>query len=232
MLPSKISKEELVLYSLNRLLESENEKDPFTKENLANTLDISYGTLDIYLGKLKKNGYIVRRKRKFPRSLSDSLELTGEGREEVVKIKDRIGNEFLTPENHNIHSMVPLKVVLERIKDPLEEVLFLSLYHSIRSFDLYSYLQMMKDLREDSNMVRILSDLQEEPKQSELPVAGTFFRACFFGDISPEEFLDEKGDYGNVFNLLLVAEANQKQARLGQARTIYDHLLSGKIKLT
>jgi tetratricopeptide (TPR) repeat protein len=231
-LPTRISKEELVLYSLSRLLDAESEKGPYTKENLSNILDISSGTLDIYLLKSKNKGFLIRKKKKFPRSLSDSLELTKEGRKEAVKIREKIGKEFLTPENHNIHSMVPLDLFLDRILDPLEEILFLTLYHSIRSFDLQSYLQMMKDLREDSNMVRILSDLQEEPEHPGLPVAGTFFRACFFGDISPEAFLDEEGGYGNVFNLLLVAEANQKQGRLEQARTIYDHLLSGKLNLT
>jgi tetratricopeptide (TPR) repeat protein len=81
-------------------------------------------------------------------------------------------------------------------------------------------------------MVRVLSDLQERPESPTLPVAGAFFKACFFGDLPPDYLEEGKTYYDDVFNLLLVAEANQKQGRLEQAKMIYDHLLSGKIKLS
>lgn len=229
---TSIVKEDLVLYSLYRLLTLDLESRAYNRNHLSNALDISIGTLDLYLTKLKNGGFILRNKKKYPKSLSDSVEITNDGINRANEIRKSINGEFLTPENHNIQSMVSLGVVLDRIRDPLEEILFLSLYHSIRTFDLKSYLQMMKDLRADSNMVRVLSDLQEGPEHTSLPVAGAFFRACFFGDISPDDLMRADNYCDNVFNLLLVAEANQKQGRLKQALTIYEHLLSGKMKLT
>jgi len=81
-------------------------------------------------------------------------------------------------------------------------------------------------------MVRTLSELQERPAQPAVNIGGALFRACFYGDIPPEEFLKGEGSDANIFDLLLIAEAHQKQGRLNEAASIYEHLLSGKLRLT
>jgi len=117
---------------------------------------------------------------------------------------------------------------IDLLYDPLEEILFISIYFSLTSFDIYDLLRTLKDLRVDSNMVRTLTELQQEPQQPAMNIGGALFRACFYGDIPPEQFLKEDGTDTNVFDLLLIAEANQKQGRLKEAASIYNHLLSGK----
>lgn len=229
---TKVSKEDLVVYSLSRILDPENGRSDLSREDLMDVLDISRKTLDQYLSSSKKNGYIIRHQKKYSDSISETIELTHKGINRSTLIRRSLNEMHLTPENHNINVMVPLGIVLDRIKDPIEEILFLSLYTSTRTFDLDMFLKMLKDLRSGSNMVRVLSDLQQQPDQEALPSAGAFFRACFFGDISPEEMLENDTCFGNVFNLLLVAEANHKQGRLDQADAIYNHLLSGKVNLT
>ena len=84
---SRTKKEEIVLYSVMRLLEMENEQKQYSRDILANALDISKNTLDLYLSKLQKNGYLVRKKKRYPRMLKDSVLLTAVGREEAKRIR-------------------------------------------------------------------------------------------------------------------------------------------------
>ena len=226
-----LRKEELVLYALSQLDKEERPNVRFSKEQVANALDINISTLDLYLSKMRKAGSIKRHKKKYVTDFRQTYDILPPGMERLEKILSSIEAQILTPERHNTPSIVPVSRVLSRIDDTLEKVFFLSLYSKVPRFDLLFYLETIKTAKQDTNIINLIGDLETDGR-SAVPVVETFFKTCFFGDINACP-LDEIGtDHVNVNTLLLVAEASYKQGRFREAMTIYDHVLSGKMKIT
>ncbi|MBN1539353.1 MAG: tetratricopeptide repeat protein [Candidatus Thermoplasmatota archaeon] len=226
-----LQKEELVLFAISLIKEDERPNVRFRKEQLANALDINATTLDLYLGKLKKAGCIERHKKKYVEDVRQTYDILDQGRERFREILSNIEKENLTPERHNIPSIVPVSRILTRIGDPLEKIFFLALYSKVIRFDLPFYLETIKTAKEDSNIVNVLSEAGEETPLG-VPIVETFFKTCFFGDVNSCMLEELASKQMNVNTLLLVAEASYKQARFDEAMSIYDHLLSGKVKVT
>jgi len=226
-----LKKEDLVLYALSLLEGDDRPNVRYTKEQAANALDINATTLDLYLSKVKKSGWIERHKKKYVDDFRQTYDITLSGRDKLEEVISDIEKETLTPERHNIPSIVPVLRILARIDDILEKIFFLALYSKVMRFDLPYYLETIRTAKEDSNIVNVLSDVDEDHTHT-VPIVETFFKTCFFGDINASLLEDLTAKQMNVNTLLLVAEANYKQARLNEAMSIYQHLLSGKVSIT
>jgi len=226
-----LKKEELALYALNRLKTDYRPNSKYTKEHLSFALDISNNTLDLYMSKLKKDGFIIRHKKKYVDDFRQTFELTGLGKEKVIEIEEYFSKEVLTPERHNIPSIVKITTILTRIPDELEKIFFLSLYTRLKRFDLPFFLETMRTAKTDSNMVKVLYDIEKgEDKVDEVPIVEMFFKTHFFGGVDMDEMEKIAGTGSNVNTLLIVAEASIKQGRFDEARAIYDYLLSSKVR--
>lgn len=226
-----ISKEDLVLYALSLLEADERPKVNFSKENLAYALDISILTLDLYFTHLKNNGFIIRHKKKYYDDLRQTIETTPEGKKEIEKIQKEIDLEILTPERHNIYSTIKIVTIMKRIDDVLEKIFFLSLFTRLKRFDLPFFFETLKTAKQESNMVKVLSDIEQTGEdQEEVPVVEMFFKTKLYGNNDLEEFEKESFAGTNVNSLLIVAEASIRQARYNQARTIYEYILSPRLK--
>ncbi|MGA1848034.1 MAG: hypothetical protein ACMUHB_01715, partial [Thermoplasmatota archaeon] len=226
-----MKKEELVLYSLNLLEGDSRQNSTYSKEQVANALDIGMGTLDLYMTNLKRDGHIDRNKKKYIDDFRQSYTITRPGKDHYEGIASRIRSETLTPERHNIPSIVPVSKILDRIDDVLERIFFVSMFTKVPRFDLPFYLETVRTAREDSNIFNLLYDAGDDSPEP-VPIVESFFRSCFYGDFT-ESKLDELVTEGlNVNTLLLVSEASYKKARFNESMSIYDHLLSGRVKIT
>ncbi len=230
---SRLVKEELVLYSLDLLIrKEEEERATISLDQMADAFGISKGTLDLYFTNLRKMGAIERHRKRYSRSISESFSISPEGKVELGKIEAKIMNLNLDPVKHNVPSIVPLNMVLSMFRDPLEKIMFLSIFQSSRSIDLFNYLQAIKEIRPESNTFRTLDHLMEDDEGTHPPIATTFFRACLIGDVELDDITDMEDCAEDAFHLLLLAEINQKQGRLDSSMIIFDHLLSGRIKIS
>jgi tetratricopeptide (TPR) repeat protein len=234
MMASRVHREHLILYSLDLLLDASSKPGAhqYTKENLSSALEISPKTLDLYLTKLSGKGLIKRSRKKYASSLVDSLSITLGGTKELERLEGIASKMVLTPERHGISSVIPLKNIIDRIRDPLEKVFFFSVYISVPQFDLIDLMHTLHDIAPGSDITQIISELEPVPETGPLPVPEIFFRSSLFGNIVPEELDTLDGSSQDVNALLILAESYHKRGKLQQAKMIYDHLLSGKVKLT
>jgi tetratricopeptide (TPR) repeat protein len=224
-----LHKEDLVLFALHLIEGDDRPNSHYTKESISYALDISLNTLDLYFTKLKGAGLVIRHKKKYYDDIRQTIELTPEGRKRIMVIDDGIEHEFLTPERHNIPSIVKVRTVMNRIDDLLEKIFFLTLFNRLKRFDLPLFLQTIRTAKQDSNIVKALSDI-EKGEAEEVPIVEMFFKSHLYGDINLKT-IEEKGfDGSNVNTLLIVAEANTKQGRFNDARSILEYILSPRIK--
>lgn len=220
-----LKKEEIVLYALNAIEDINRYDMKFTKDDIAVALDINTNTFDLYLTKLSKADQIDRKKKHFIQDIRDSYDITDTGREEISRINERIASEHLTPERHNIRSIVPIVTILERIIDPLERIFFLALYSKLKRFDLPLFIETMRTTRQDNNIVSLMNKMGEKDVIDDTPVIDAFFKGCFYGitDIDMEKIDD--GMVNDPNTLLIIAEASMKQGRYTDSRMIYEHIL-------
>lgn len=229
----QISRDELVLLGLDKLMNGRERPDPYTKEDLATALDISEKTLNEYFTKLKKEGLIERNQRKFVKDLDTIIKIKPAGMEKVDLLNTMIGRMVLTPEHHNIPSCIKVEVILDRIRDPLEYIFFLSLYTSTADFDLIMFLDAMKISKSDHNIVNIFSEMDlDEEDLGRVPFIVTFSKSSFHGQFE-KGLLNEDPSIGMDVNaLLIIAESHQKQGRLNEAMYLYEYILSPKNRIT
>jgi tetratricopeptide (TPR) repeat protein len=229
----RISRDELILIGLDLLL-SESEKGiSYNKEDLSVALDITEKTLNDYLTKLKKAGLVERNQKKFIKDLDSTVSITENGKERLEVLWESVNRLVLTPEHHNIPSIVKVKLILDRLRDPLEKVFFLSIYSANKDFDLFMFLDALKISKADSNIINIFSEMDlEEEEISRIPFIVTFSKTSFHGGFDQE--LLQKDGWGerDPNAILVIAEADQKQGRLNDAKAYYDYLLSQHFKLT
>lgn len=229
----RISRDELVLLGLDKLINDRGPRDPYTREDLATALDISVKTLNEYLTKLVKADLIDRNQRKFIKDLDTIITITSKGLERVKMIQSNVDKMVLTPEHHNIPSCIKVRTILDRIQDPLEMLFFLSLYASKKDFDLIMFLDALKITRADSNIVNIFSDMDlDEGEIARVPFIVTFSKTSFHGDFEKEILEKDGWEERDVNALLIIAESEQKQGKLNDALTLYQYILSGKNKIT
>jgi tetratricopeptide (TPR) repeat protein len=229
----QISRDELVLLGLDRLINGRERVDPYTREDLANALDISEKTLNEYLTKLKKAGLIERHQKKFINDLDYTVKITPKGMDRVGMIWHGIDRMVLTPEHHNIPSCIKVNVILERIRDPLELIFFLSLYSSLNEFDLIMFLDTLKISKTDHNIVNIFSEMDlDEEEASRVPFIVTFSKSSFHGGFE-KDLLKKDASMGMDVNaLLIIAESHMKQGKLKDAHMLYEFILSPRNKIT
>lgn len=229
----KISRKDLVLVGLDLLLDKDGFAVSYTKDDLALALDIEPSTLGDYLTALKKSEFIEKSNRKYVKDLNDVVTLTEKGKEQIEIIREGIELLVMTPEHHNIPSIIKVSLILDRLKDPLEKLFFLSVYLANREFDLFMFLEAIRVSRADSNIINLFSDMEvEEKRPSRIPFIVTFSKTSFHGGLN-EDIMNKDGwTEKDPNNILVIAEVDQKQGRLNDAMTYYDLLLSPGYKLT
>lgn len=227
----EIYKEELVLYSLSILESDERPHVKYSREDLAYALDISMNTLDLYFTKLKNQHFVIRHKKKFYDDLRQTIETTPEGKKRIMDIQRRIDLEVLTPERHMIPSTIKITTILKRIDDDLERIFFLALFTRVKRFDLPFFLETIKTAKEESNMVHVLKEFEQKGEGvEEIPVLDMFFKTKLYIEGYHQIMEQDRDLSSNVNALLIVGEANTRQARYNDARAIYEYILSPRIQ--
>lgn len=183
--------------------------------------------MDLYLCKLKSAGLIDRRKKRFARDLRGIIELTPSGRNRLRGIRNTMEGKVLSSKFHNISGAVTLRSILERIKDPVEKVFFLSLFNYNTSFDLVTYLMLSEMSRDETNLLNVLAcNGQPWLKGRSGSFPDQLFNASLYGNIDAEVLSSAFWEKGSEDVLLLLAEAKIKIGRLEEAKMVHDHLLS------
>ena len=228
----KIDKQSLALYSLFLIREDDRGRE-YHSEHVANAMGISPNTLDLYISRLVKKGYIIKQKKRYLKDLNQTVSFTQEGLEEVERIRGQVNALLLTTDRHNIPKIIKVIVILDRIRDPLEKVFFLLLYHKVRSFDLPMYLNTLRMAKMDINLVDIFSDMDVGSEEKvTLPFVESFYSTSLWGKIDAELPLDDVWRENYTNTLLLLAEAYLRQGKMKEARTIHSYLLDMRGDIT
>jgi len=155
----KILRDELVLIGLDLILTSDKKHPRYTREDLGQTLDISVKTLNSYLTELKNLEFIQVKHKKFVDDIGSIVDITSSGRERLDSLWKIINSSKLTPEYHNIPTVVNMNVILDRMRDPLEKLFFLSVYYHNKEFDLMAFLSILKITLSDSTLVNVFDEI-------------------------------------------------------------------------
>jgi tetratricopeptide (TPR) repeat protein len=226
-----MQRKELVLYSLAIMQESKTDEENYYKQNLANAMDISSRTLDQYFTDLAKDGYISKKNTKFKKPLNDLVSLTPMGLKELSLVDDMVSQFLLTPERHNIPSCISVDSILKRIRDPMEKIFFLSMFTRLKRFDLTLFMDTMKYNRSDSNLVKILSDVNSDKVNNDITtIADSLYRTYLFEDFDEKTFLDSADLHKDLDSILVLATAYHRQGRNNDARILYNIVLSEKAR--
>lgn len=231
----KISRGDLVLIGLDLTLERNPGSVEYTREDLALTLDVTKKTLNSYLTKLKKGNYIEMVQKKFVDDMDKLITITPLGRSRLIYLWKMIDELDLTPERHNIPSVIKVRAILDRMMDPLEKLFFLSIYSYDKEFDLMNFLTLLKISLSDSNLVNIFSDMDmdmDSGDRTNIPFIVSFSKTSFHGGYSKKVINEEDSVKLDPRILLMIAETDMRQGKLKDAKTLYEFILSGKFKLT
>ncbi len=229
----KLSKEDLVLYSLH-LIKQDNRTDrEYTKDSLSNAIGISNNTLDLYITRLKMQGFLVRFKKKYVHDMRKTVDITQTGQEYVNSLTKNLECLLLTEERHNIPSCMEMTKVMAQLPDPLEKAFFLSLYNQTKYFDLPMFLNSFRLSRDETNLLKVFCDVESNPcgfiKES---FVESFFNASLYGNIETEKLRTEVWPKEDVNALIILAHAKIKSGRFEDAKMIHDHILTTRTDLT
>ncbi len=220
----KIAKESLALYSLD-LIRGKDGGREYRVEQVANAMGISPNTFNLYVSRLVKEGLITKQKKRYLKDLNQTVTFSQKGSDEVQNIENRVGELLLTTDRHNVPKMIKVSSILGRIKDPLERVFFLSLYHKVRYFDLPMYLNTLRMAKMDVNMVDIFSDLEIDKKDTtRLSFVESFYNTGLWGKIDKELPMEDVWKENDTNTLLVLAEAYLRQAKIDEARVIHRYI--------
>lgn len=226
-----IERKELVLYSISMINRAETDID-YSKNHLASAMDISTKTLDQYLKELDRAGFLSRKHSKYHRDLDYLVSLTPLGYEELKQLNDEIDRMTLTPERHNVPTCIPMKQILNRTRDPMEQIFLLSLFTKTKSFDLMMFLSALRITKSDSDLMKVFSEMGSEEGSGSggLNIADGIFKTYYFTDFNEDKLLSAGKGKKDIDSLLILGNAYQRQGRNNDARMIFDHILSEKMR--
>lgn len=228
----KLSKEDLVLYSIYLISKDGRPDQNYRKEQLANALGISDSTLNLYMTRLKSDGLINRTKKKFAPDIRGTADLTQEGTRRVMQIDSMIDAMVLTEERHNIPSCIEVRTILMKINDLMERIFFLGLYTQNKYFDLPMFLNTMKVSREDTTLLNIFSNIDANPCGTRHEsFVETFFNASLYGEIDKDIITSDIWRKEDIDALIILAEAKLRMGKFEDCSMILNHLLTDRTDL-
>ncbi len=228
----KVDKESIVLYSLHIVRHEDGERE-YRKEQIANAMGVAPNTFDLYLYRLVKRGLINRKKKRYQKDINKTITFTTDGFEEIERIEKTVDKLLLTTERHNISNMIKVQTILNRIKDPLEKVFFLSLYQKVKYFDLPMYLKTLRVAKMDINIVDIFSDLEvRSEEKTRLSFVESFYNTCLYGGAREGLSMEDVWKENDTNTLLVLAEANLRQGKIDEAREIHRYILDMRKDMT
>mgnify|MGYP001414941286 FL=1 len=229
----KLKKDQLVLFTLGLVKESKAKSREFNIEIISSALGIGRKTLDLYMTKLSKKGYIERIKKKYANDVRSRYEITRKGESELEDIQEILGNLLLTEDRHNIPICYTVAEILERIPDPMEKIFFLTLYNQNKYFDLPSFLDMLKLSKEETGLINIFCDLDGTDcgtrKESFIE---SFFRSSLYGNVNTEMLTSDTWSKEDIDALIVLAESRLRMGKLEDTKLIHNYLLSPEVDLT
>ncbi len=229
----RVSRDELVLLGLDLILEEKELGGRYTKDDLSLALDIKLKSLNDYVTRLKKAGLINTVQKKFVKDIATLITFSEKGKDRVGILWESVDRFVLTPEHHNIPSIIKVRTILDRLRDPLEKLFFLSVYSANTKFDLMTFLDVLKISISDSNIVNIFSEMDiEKEKPSHVPFIISFSKTSFHGGFNQKLLHKDAWSEKDPNIILVIAEAERRQGKLKDAKAYYEFLLSPNIKLT
>jgi len=229
----KLTKEELIIYSVHLLNEDSRPDREYDKDHLSNALGISPNTLDLYLTRLKNQKLVERIKKKYVHDLRRTVILTEEGQEVVRQIGRNLECLLLTEQRHNIPSCMELTKVMAQLPDPLEKVFFLSLYNESKYFDLPMFLNSLRLSKDEMSLLNVFCELDPNscgPNKESF--VESFFNASLYGNIDPTILRSEVWPKENINSLITLAQAKIRMGRFEDAKMIHDYILNSRRDLS
>jgi len=229
----KLSKEDIVLYSLDLLMKEGKMGRDYTKSHLSNAVGITENTLDLYLTRLKNEGKVNRIIRKYIKDLREIIEITDSGSQHLRWIHREIDLLLLTEHRHNIPSCVQLSKIMSQLRNPLEKAFILSLYNQSKYFDLPLFLNSIRLSRDDTNLVNVLCRLEDGPcGSSKDSFIESFFNISLYGEIDHEKLRSDVWPKEDIDALITLAQVKIRMGKFDDAQRIHDYLLTSRSDLT
>ena len=228
----KIDKGSLVLYSIHIVMERDVEGSSYTRNQLADALNIERSTLDLYISRLKSHGFLTTRSRKYGNELLSNINITDDGDREVEGIKKSMDSLLFTTERHGINRVIKVNDVLDRLTHPLDRIMLLSLYCKRKRFDLPRLVGTLSISHQDIYLVNILTKITREDGGDPGDFMDVFYKILYCRDVTEQDIERFAEKENGIDTILILAEAYRRHGRLEEAENTYSHLLSSGRRLT
>lgn len=227
----KVKNEDLILYLIHLIKNSDTKVKTLNKEDISRALCIKLSSVNVYLSKLSTSGLIEREKKHFIEDIISTISITDRGNTRVQALLAEIDNIYFTPERHMIPGCVSYENVSQKMKDPLDRAFLLSLYYKKHSFDIVEYLSSLNIIHDDSKVTNFFMTL--DGKKDESPFICDIYNMSLYGDTKYSDIkLGSDLKPQEINGLLIKAETLLKQGKLSDARMLYEMLESPNINVS
>jgi len=222
----RLTRTDVVLYALDEL-KRDMSGTVYSPNMLAETLNVSAESLTVFISRLAREGFVVRKRSKKTPFL-DKLKLSDKGSQRVSAIQAELVSFVFTPERHNISTCMKFTDVANLSGTSLDRVFLLHLYLKNRRFDLGQFIGNLSTVRNDLNVLNFFRRLGRSESE---PDCGSYvidvFNMSLNGDrTGASPALTDDLSPRLVDSLLIDAETKCKQGRLAESDRIYRHIVS------
>lgn len=216
-----MTKKDLILYTIRGLNLSSCDID---RTLMGRLLKLKRKTIDKYLRSLEVMKFLIIKKNESGRIIG--YELTKHGQETVDKIDGKMMGTFFNPSTSGFARKVSLKIVLDHLRDPYEEMEFLSRYLFENVEDVTEIIEDIKINRPDSRFSRFMQEVLNIEGSRETNHLEQILQTSSLYSFKSEE-IDNSYTFPpeEVVDLILDAEKKRRRGDIKEARSIYNGLL-------
>lgn len=227
-----IDKVDVLIYAIGQL-RADRSGSTYTDQQMAETLNITTRTLNVNITEMVREGYAIRKRKHYRRSVLKNTELTEMGEARLKEVHEIMDGLVLSPENHGISTYLKFNDVLARTINPLERIFLLHMYVRKKKFDLNQYMMNLSTARNELNIVNFLRRLDRSEEEASSAYGLDVFRMTLYGDHTAlEAALSENMSRNQIDTVLIHAETLYKQGKLDRSKRLYDHLLADQPDIT
>jgi len=217
-----LKKEDLILFCIGYLKAYHSTKN-YNKKDIADVLNISKNTLNRYLARMRDSELIMKKKG------TDAVcghSLTKKGMEMYEKVSEIGLNLFLTPDQHSVHSICPLKPLIRFINDPIILIKIIGQTFQGKKFDVRDLFQQENILSPNSRYYASIDEVFSIKDDSSSISPEEMLIALTNLGIKPKEARSRMDDRDRIISTLAIAEFKRRNGNLKDALSLIDHILS------
>jgi predicted transcriptional regulator len=201
-----LNKEDLILFCIG-YLKDHHKKNRYRKKEIADVLNISITTLNRYLARMRDSKLIMKNK---GTEAVCGHSFTDQGMERYEKVSEIGLNLFLTPDQHSVHSMCPLRPLMRYINDPIILIKIIGQTYQGKKFDVRDLFQQENILSPNSRYYASIDEVFSIKDDSSSISPEEMLIALTNLGIKPKEARTRMDDRDRIRSTLAIAEFKRR----------------------